>query len=423
MKFHFHCGLLERLIEVQGMHSINKLKCTLISVFTLFCSMSSNAATIEMTAVFRPDPSKPMHNVFQNTTPQSGHCKDHPNYCEEGVFSIGVPIRFRSVAPFLPMHDERQGPMFRVPSSWKELNVTHDVTGETETVRMRVVGIGGAYTVKLPFPEGMWNRPWGYAPAPCLHGGVAYASPYFYAFFWKVPPNAGTCAKQAIQLIPETYGFAYQDLTFSYELETPQPLKMSSGTYRGVLSYSVGPHKEFDMGDIMLPDDDVIQLDFALNVEHTLKVDIPPGGNSVVLEPKGGWQSWLQAGRKPVRLFRDQTFNISASSRFKMHLMCGHSTVYDQCGLYSIEARRMVGIYVSVSLPNGLTDMAGQPVRQMRLLPGEANALQFQPGFYVDRAPGVLHFEMPPQRVEEMLRPPVGQRYRGSVTVIWDSDV
>jgi hypothetical protein len=29
---------------------------------------------------------------------------------------------------------------------------------------------------------------------------------------------------------------------------------------------------------------------------------IPPGGNKVLLEPQGGWQGWLEHGRKPVRL-------------------------------------------------------------------------------------------------------------------------
>jgi hypothetical protein len=67
--------------------------------------------------------------------------------------------------------------------------------------------------------------------------------------------------------------------------------------------------------------------------------------------------------------------------------------------------------------------MAGQPVRQLRLRPGAANAQHFQPGFYVDRAPGILHFEVPQQQMEFMLQPGVASTYRGSVTVIWDSEI
>jgi hypothetical protein len=385
--------------------------------------MSVSAATIEMTAKFRPDPANPMQNAFENTTPQSGHCKEHPTYCNSGVFSIGVPIRFRSVAPIQPLHDVRQGPMFRVPSSWKELTVINDLTGDTETVKMRVTGIGGAYTIKKPLIDGTWNPHWGYPGAPCLSGGVSYGGPHYFAFFWRVPPDAGICAKQAHLLISEDFEFAYESVTFSYELVTPEPLKMSAGTYRGGLSYGVGPHKDFDMGDVMLPDDDSIYFDFALSVEHTLKVEIPPGGDKVQLVPAGGWQSWLQAGRKPVRLFRDQTFNISASTRFKMQLECEFLQLFN-CMVRDPVSQRMAVVQVSVSLPNGLTDLTGKPVQRRPLRVNYSQeSMKFQPGFYVDRAPGILHFEMSPYWTNEIIKAGEGGRYSGNITVIWDSEV
>jgi hypothetical protein len=36
-------------------------------------------------------------------------------------------------------------------------------------------------------------------------------------------------------------------LDFAYELETPDPLGMSSGHYTGSLTYSVGPNGDFDL--------------------------------------------------------------------------------------------------------------------------------------------------------------------------------
>nr|WP_224788151.1 hypothetical protein [Pseudomonas fluorescens] len=375
-----------------------------------------------MTAVFRPDPAKPMQNVFENKTPQGGYCGVHPEYCENGVFSLALPIRFRSIASIQPLHDERQGPMFQVPSSWRDVTVIHEVTGEPEVVKMRINGIGAAYTNKDPLPGGIWQSNWVYAPPPCLYGGVGYGTSLYYAFFWRVPADAGVCLKQAQHLIPESLEFAYQDMAFSYELVTPNPLKMSTGTYRGVLNYTVGPHQDFDMGDIMLPDDDLISLNFTLNVEHTLKVDIPPGGNRVELVPQGGWQAWLNQGRKPTRLFRDQTFNMSASSRFKMNLECQYPSG-NTCTLLEPTAGHFVPLNVSVSLPNGLTDAASQPVnRRPLLLDGNGTEL-FQPGFYVDRKPGTLHFEIPTSEVAEMIKPGRPRQYSGNVTVIWDSEV
>lgn len=395
--------------------------CTIVLAGTF--TMSVEAVTLEMTAVFRPDPAKPMQNAFENKTPPGGYCKDHPSYCENGVFSIALPIRFRSVAAIAPMHDERQGPMFRVPSYWKDVTVIHEATGEPETVKIRINGIGAAYTIKTPLPGGVWQSTWVYAPAPCTYGGVGYGSSHYYAFFWRVPANAGVCAKQAQKEITEAYQFAYQDAGFSYELITPNPLAMSTGTYRGTMNYTVGPHRDFDMGDVMLPDDDLITLNFTLTVEHTLKVDIPPGGNRVELVPQGGWQAWLSQGRKPTRLFRDQTFNVSSSSRFKMNLDCQYSMDGNRCSVRDPVSGHFVPLDVSVTLPNGLVDAAAQPVNRRPLRRDGSGTELFQPRFYVDRKPGTLHFEIAQDEVGDMIKPGVARTYSGLVTVIWDSEV
>jgi hypothetical protein len=197
---------------------------------------------------------------------------------------------------------------------------------------------------------------------------------------------------------------------------------MSSGDYSGSLTYRVGPNADFDFGDVMLPSSSSLTLNFNLNVQHTLKVEIPPGGEKIRMVPVGGWQSWLQAGRRPVGLFRDQTFNISASSRFKMSIGCGPG-LNGECALEDREANRRVELFVSVSLPNGITDLAGQPVRRLRLRPGLGNEQYFKPGFYVDRTPGTLHFEVPPYSMAGMLQPGAGGSYSGIVIVIWDSDI
>ena len=171
-----------------------------------------------------------------------------------------------------------------------------------------------------------------------------------YNFFWKTPVE-GVCAKRASYLIPS---MSYRHLDFAYELRTPNPLKMSAGHYTGTLSYSVGPGQDFDMGDVMIPNDSVIALNFNLEVQHTLKVEVPPGGNKVVLEPQGGWQAWLSQGQKPTRLFRDQTFHISASSRFKMGLQCQFAGSSDNtCLLWAPSSGQLVPVNISVTLPNG----------------------------------------------------------------------
>ncbi|ROM72435.1 hypothetical protein BK654_27325 [Pseudomonas brassicacearum] len=395
---------------------------------------TANALTQNISALFRPDPAKPMENKFTNTTPVSGYCAQFPRECEiAGMFSIRMPIIFNSSRAIEANHaDNRQGAMFKVPANWRTAQVLNTSTGESEEVEVRVSGIGSQYRLSVSPVElvgggvgvitahgRLWGSSWVNAPSPCRYSGVGIYSTNQYAFFWKTPQESA-CNKQAKYRVPD---MRYNYLDFAYELRTPNPLKMSAGHYTGTLNYSVGPGQDFDLGDVMLPNDSVITLNFNLEVQHTLKVEVPPGGNKVVLEPQGGWQAWLNQGQKPTRLFRDQTFHISASSRFKMNMQCQFADAANNtCLLWAPSSGQLVPVNVSVSLPNGLTDAAGQPVNRRRLYRDGSGTELFQPGHYVDRKPGTLHFEVGRNQVEEMLAGDA-KHYSGNVTVIWDSEV
>jgi hypothetical protein len=405
---------------------------SLAMVYGLF-SLSSDAAVFDIKASFTPDSSAPHKNEFINQTPSQGFCAQVPQACEpEGIFSLIAPISFAANAPIRANHaNPRQGGMAKVPSFWRDVQVKNEA-GDTENLKVRIAGIGHESLLPVPVKDitgvsGIdgWNRLWReggwvYAPLPCQGVGWYSWGQQGYNSFWKVPLGAGVCSKQALFDIPQT--FKYQYFVFAYQLVAPNPLNMKSGSYTGSITFSVGPGQDFDMGDVMQPDDSILTLNFNLDVQHTLKVDIPPGGEKIQLVPAGGWQSWLQAGRRPVSLFRDQTFNISASSRFKIQMGCGPG-INGECALENREGNRRVELFISVSLPNGITDLSGQPVRRLRLRPGAVNAQQFKPGFYVDRAPGTLHFEVPPSRMESMIRPGEADTWVGTVIVIWDSEV
>ena len=392
---------------------------------------------LDIKAEFSPDPAKPMQNEFKNTTVQSGYCLVYPQHCvSPPMVSVRLPIRFRSNFPIEADNAQRQGAMFSLPSHWQTLTVTDPQSGQSQEVQVRVSGMGTTYELKEdvrklvgmgPEDNGMeahawlWNGRWNSAPAPCRALTFSGGNAYIYGSFWQVPLNAGVCAKQAKFLIPEL-GYSYFDI--GYQLIAPKPLEMASGVYVGSIQFPIGPGG-IDLGDNMYPvsGDSVINLRFTLTVKHTLKVDVPPGGNRVELLPQGGWNSWLQQGRKPTRLFRDQTFNISASSRFKMQLECQYSLDGKTCGARDAVSGHAVPLMVSVSLPHGLTTADGRPVNRLPLwLDGSGSEL-FQPGFYVDRKPGTLHFDIPEKDVADMIRPGDSRAYSGRVVVIWDSEV
>jgi hypothetical protein len=400
-----------------------------IGLLTLF-SVAAAAEVHNIDATFEPDFANPQKNQFKNQTPSEGFCRQVPGACEPiGLFSLIARIPFAANAPIQANHaDPRRGGMAKVPSNWSTVSVTN-ASGDTHIVEVRIAGIGHEAGFPLSVGEltggGWWDDlweggAWVYAPPPCLGVGTVTAGHHGYNSFWRVPEGAGTCAKKALFDIP--VGMNYQYFVYAYELRTPDPLKMDAGDYTGSITYTVGPNMDFDMGDVMIPSDSMLTLNFNLKVTHTMKVDIPPGGNRVVLEPLGGWQSWLNQGRKPTRLMRDQTFNISASSRFRMNIECEY-VMGNNCALWESTAGHGVPLEVSVTLPSGLTDSAGQPVKRRRLWRDGSGTELFQPGFYLDRKVGTLHFEVARDAVDEMLKDGYARSYSGNVTVIWDSEV
>lgn len=393
---------------------------------------AAEAANQEIRALFTPDSSQPNQNVFINKTPNSGYCAVYPGQCEQNnTFSIQLPIRFNATRAFAP----GDGLPLKVPSNWRHLTVTHRDTLETETVFVRITGIGSNYQLSdsaaslvgvtdiLEGHQKLWGSSWVYAPPPCQYSGVGAYTPDHYRFFWKAPVEAA-CTKVAAFRIPS---MALDTLDFAYELQTPNPLGMSSGLYTGSLAYSLGPGADFDMGPLMAPDDGQLNLNFVLDVQHTLKVDLPPGGDKVALEPEGGWQRWIAGGAKPSRIYRDQAFHLSATSRFKVMMQCDSFSFYGaECRLTGDKATlpfpNVAWVRTQLSLPAGITGPNGGPVKDLVLKNNEWLG-PFQPSHYVDRKPGKLRFEMPADAIAFVLRPGVNDTLKGDITVIWDSEV
>jgi hypothetical protein len=387
----------------------------------------AQAANLEIRALFQPDPAQPSKNQFVNQTPNSGYCVSFPSQCaDSNMFSIEVPVRFTSYRDLPPGH----GVSLQVPVNWRRLTVTNRDTGETEEVEVSITGVGSTFhlseTVQdltgienmFQAHDRLWtSNGWVYAGPPCRNSLVSGVSNKAYRFFWHTPVES-TCTKTVALPIPSMW---FEKLDFSYALKTPNPLGMSSGLYTGSISYSMGPGGDFHMGHWMRPDDDNLTLDFVLDVQHTLKVDLPPGGNNVSLEPEGGWARWINGGRKPTRIFRDQPFFISASSRFKVMLLCS-SQGGNTCKLGSPKGN-ITEVEVFMSLPPGITHANGNNVTRLPLSFNRWSG-PFQPGLYIDRKPGAIHFDMTPFAIGFLLKQPdLNDRLRGNITVIWDSEV
>ncbi|MCU7251817.1 hypothetical protein [Pseudomonas koreensis] len=393
---------------------------------------SVEAANQEIRALFQPDSSQPNKNVFVNKTPNSGYCAIYPAQCvDNNTFSIQLPIRFESAGPILPGTPGADIGL-KVPANWRQLTVTNQATGESETVEIRITGIGSQYILPqsaaslvgvtdiLEGHRQLWtNNSWVNAPAPCGYSGVGGYYPANYWFFWKAPVEA-LCIKTAAYRIPS---MAFSGVDIAYELRTPNPLSMSSGLYTGSLTYTVGPAGDFQMGSMMIPNDSNITLDFVLDVQHTLKVELPPGGDKVQMEPEGGWHSWINAGKRPTAIYRDQQFFLSSSSRFKVMLLCDAAgTGATLCSMGGSAGHSRFSI--KMILPDGIVMPAeNHPGSYAFPLYNNLWTGPFEPMRYVDRKPGILRFYMDKWDIDFMLKPGTNGTMRGNATIIWDSEV
>lgn len=394
--------------------------------FTLLFSNFSFAVDLNITADFKPDPHNPNNNIFKNTTPSSGYCAHHLSQCNSHSFSLAIPGLRTEAHPIMAgQTDQRQSAMLRAPAEWRSFDVISS-EGALETVSIRISGVGATYQLTSSAQSitgvnkrndahmALWSgSSWVDAPLPCTYSGRGIVNNSWYSFFWRTPTN-GICGKIAKYDIPSFY---FSDINIMYELKTPNPLKMPKGIYTGQLNYTIGPGGDFDFGDLLTPSDNLLTVNFVLSVQHILDVRFPPGSERLTLVPAGGWQQWLNRGRRPEKLFANQHFQLWSSIPFKMQLQCQYMAE-NQCGIQNSEGH-LVPVETRVTLPSGVTDSHRTPVGRFPL---STNPSLFLLGSYVGNSNAALHFEVDRESVKQMANH-AGKQYSGNVTVIWDAEI
>lgn len=389
----------------------------------------SQASIVEISAVFFPDPANPHIIEFKNTTANSGLCNTFPSFCQlHGLYSIRLGLEALTTKPILANHtDIRQGAMIKVPADARQVQVTSS-TGKTAELTFAITAFSGTHrtrdvrelTGKVPGSNtniannALWKGgSWGfYTPAPCTRGAGMNATGIDADYFW-LTPEAASCGKSPAFDIDS---LRLRNASISYSMKTPDPLKMEGDTYRGSITYTVGPGGDFDFGDVLQPTATSVTLNFTLKVQHTLKVQFPAGSDRLSLNPEGGWQQWLNRGQRPEKLFADQDFKQWSSTAFIMKLQCEHR-VGTHCAIQN-PAGHTVAVDTRVTLPSGLRDAANRPVNRYAL---STEPTVFTPSYYVDNGRAALHFEVPRDEVAGMINGHSGTQYTGNVTVIWDS--
>lgn len=399
--------------------------------FKALCLLVLLAGAVEVSAqtrtlwfLYRPDPATPASNAFvPSVRPVCGPFVT----CGANEYDVGLRTLPQVAVAAGPA--SRSTPMFRAATEWRQAVLQNNTTGGTITAQMRIVGVsalmrfatsllelvpeanGDAFTANSILFDSYGG--WGSPPSPCIARMALNNGNHFQQFLGMSLANV-PCMKAVTKDIP---GFSLSP-TLIVEVRLPRPQTAQAGIYTGGVAYSVGPGLDVDFGDTVVPGDPELLINLRLEVDPIFKVEFPGGSTLMSLEPDGGWLNWLNRGRKPTRLWREQAFNFSTSIPFKMIMQCEH-TSGNHCAIAANDGHQ-VPVEIRMTLPPGMQDSAGRPVRDYLLNPHETP--QLDPTRIILGQKGKLQFEVPRPDMESMLDH-AGKAYAGQVTFIWDAQI
>lgn len=397
-----------------------------------------SAATLNITATFTPSISYPENNSFINTTAQSGFCATWPAQCTNGEKSLGTGLVLTPSKGLTPQDDKRESLFFKWPSNFRNITITNTETGYTQTLRFRISSFSGRYTANRSALIYNWEgSPFSMRPrggcSPLSDGWMIGGAQV--AWLWGIPEGNAGCYNITTSERPvgeNNFINKVDDLSFGYELNTPDPLKMNSGIYTGTLTLNIGPGGDIDFGDNFRTSDTELIINFTLSVNHELKLSTIVDDHKVSLQPctsgricnedegQANWERWM-VSRVPPQLAGRSNFNLSSSGVFSVYLECEQQSGSD-CALRSDNMpSRTVPVRALLTLPDNIVDtVTGTTVSKRRLEVGrDLTKNVFSSTSFGQHKAGSIDFRVSEKDVETMLttRP---DTYRGAVTVIFD---
>ncbi|WP_223533336.1 MULTISPECIES: hypothetical protein [unclassified Pseudomonas] len=406
---------------------MNKLMNRLVLAGMLcgFYPGSAHAATLNVDAEIKPDPSNPASAEIINNTPVTGFCVEYPGQCASNrIRSNTFNITFQSSGA-IPQDGNLP---FSFPATWRKFNVAHEsIPGETAEIEIRIAGAGTRYRLSdtaqalTGRPPGvtpheyhvtLWRPSWANAIAPCTSVISDGADPNGrdYTTFWKISEVASTCGPRIARFaIP---WMTLDRLDVAYELRAVRPEKLISGNYVGSYTYTIP--SDLNMGNLNASDP---SMTFNLNLSVKQDVKVVMSSDRVALAPKGGWMEWITNGRKEEKLLGDLRFSILSSAPFKMELTC-ERFFGETCAIGN--GSHQVPVDMSVSLPPPWVDDMSQPISRRPLTVTGTGLQHLKLIGLPTGQPSLLHFEVQPDSVKDMQS---DSSYRGTVYVTFDSDI
>ena len=384
-------------------------------------SGGAHASDILITAEFKPSLLNPDKREFVNTTPWSGVCLNHLQTCiRNNWWSIDTRIRGTKQAIRETTYG-RNGFFIGMPAS-RTVRVTSDDGAHAFDLGFNIIGAAMRLVDEDkdgPGQPGSVGNPRG-----CNMGVTNTGATNGSVMRMFLRRDGGEGVVDCALHWMDTNNYLMTEFDFTYKLTTPQPLEMPTGIYHGVTTFTVGGTGEgadFDLGNGVALDDNVVNVRFELNVHHPFELELPPGSDRAVLAPKGGWTQWSDHGIVPKSLERELPFTLSSSGQFSVSLQCEYPRPDGRCAIRNMtEQADDAPLDIQLSLPgfrvaSTNADAVGLPLTTRMERP------IFTTQSLAIRRPSQLHFAVNGEAVRNMLDH-AGSHYRGDVTVIFDAD-
>ncbi|MFL9581938.1 hypothetical protein [Stenotrophomonas sp. AB1(2024)] len=382
----------------------------------------AHAADIHITAEFKPDINDPNKREFVNTTPWSGVCNGtHLQACiNNNWWSIDTKVR--GTKQGIRTNDYGRDSFFIGMPEPRTVTVTSDDGLHTFDLGVKIIGAA----LRLVDQDG--DGP----TEPASTGNARNCSRALsntnannrsVMRLWLRQDGGDGVLECSLHWL-NTNNYAISEFDFTYKLTTPAPLAMRSGIYTGMTTYRVGGTGEgadFDLGNGVVLDDNIVNVHFRLDVQHAFQLDLPPGSDRAVLAPKGGWTQWSDHGIVPKALERELPFSLSSSGQFSVSLECQYPLPDGRCAIRNVtETADDAPLDIRLTLPGFRDAASGVDAVGLPLTTTMAPPVLTADAFII-RRPSQLHFAVNGDAVKAMLDHP-GSHYRGEVTVIFDAD-
>ncbi|ARD59739.1 hypothetical protein Y71_07360 [Kosakonia radicincitans DSM 16656] len=419
-----------RIINMLFLPVCSKMRKLIAVKSVMFClalfSSQLYAITMDITAEFSADISKPQLNEFVNTTPVTGFCANYWNDCASfGGFSVVIPnltaervLDSNNTSDYMDYQ-----PSMAVDGAPKIITLTDPMTNRSINVNFRLVLVGVTYT-RLNGSSGTLGMAMNVMSIPgngCKKLGGSTLNSDAASFAWQYPESKADC----FAFLNYRYPFAglvrISDVSIGYTLQLPDPLNVYAGTYEGEITYVVGNGRDIDLHAQSTSETELI-IKLKATVKHAFNIFFPGGSDdlNVKLDARGGWSQWINGKHMPELLQKEMPFLLTSSTPFVVKMQCGAGLDggNQNCALQNAQTNEIVPLDVFLTFPGFKSN--GTDVNNLRMTT-EVNGQAIDPpsAIIADRR-SHLDFRVSRPGVETMVKAP-GSTWKGAVTLIFDT--